>query len=427
MDSTEQPPSYCWTSSNSPAPLYSESPDSSERVLQTGSCVAGPSSVPTAQKFVYKSDSLEVRLHPPRWGSTLPAYGLSGTVEGVLTFRKSCSHVLEVSVSLRGILTTSASQHASIAVPGVSKVALLNKKSILFSAPAGSTALMSGEHPFSLQFPHYIDRRMEELPPSYTVYQPGVSTEIAYQLRVDVVRKGLRRHEKLTVPILYLPKSRPQQPPLEHIPWSSRVDGANDERVCSISLSPSWPSRCDANSQRTEDLPTVSLTMPKSKCFASGDTIPLSLKIQSPQSPALAKLLSYNAHLSLVKRQKTWISLGRQVSVREHLLSRADVYLADDSQEGTAYLRMELQAGEAGRECSWRVEGFVVVEHVICLVILPPEHVRNLPTYRCEVPVTLTTDQYGSLQSELLALSGVPFPALGLSDPARHLRAHSSV
>ncbi len=73
-------------------------------------------------------------------------------------------------------------------------------------------------------------------------------------------------------------------------------------------------------------------------------------------------MLSHNAHLSIVKRQKTWISLGAQISIRESLLSRADVYLADESQEGTAYLRLEVQAGEAGRECSWRIKDCVAVE-----------------------------------------------------------------
>ncbi|KAI0646901.1 hypothetical protein C8Q79DRAFT_593917 [Trametes meyenii] len=425
MVSTELPPAYCSTSSNSPTPLYSECPSASERVLQTGhcQCLVGSSSSDQT-KFVYKSDHFEVRLHPPRWGSRLPAYGLAGTVEGVLIFPKACAHVQELSVSLQGTITTSASQHASIAVPGIHKVNVLRKKVPLSVAEAGGIAPVSGEYSFALQFPHYIDGGTEPLPPSYTVYQPGVSTEVTYQFRVDVVRKGLRRHEKLTIPLLYLPKSRPVMAPLEDLPWSARVEGANDEQICSIPLTPTWPVRCDAsNTQQLEDLPVITLTMPTSKCFASGDTIPLSLKIECPRSPALAKLLSYNAHLSLLKRQKAWVSLGRQVSVREHLLSRADAYLADDSREGTAYLRLELQAGETGRECSWRVEGVVAVEHVIRLVIFPPEHVKNFPAYRCEVPVTLTTDQYGTLQSELTAMSGVPFPALGLSDPSRHLRA----
>lgn len=102
QESPDLPPAYCWMSSNSPAPLYSESPTATERVLQTGhcSCITPGSSAADAQKFVYKSDHLEVQLHPPRWGSPLPAYGLGGTVDGVLTFRKPCNHVQEVSVSV---------------------------------------------------------------------------------------------------------------------------------------------------------------------------------------------------------------------------------------------------------------------------------------------------------------------------------------
>lgn len=107
------------------------------------------------------------------------------------------------------------------------------------------------------------------------------------------------------------------------------------------------------------------------KCFASGDTIAILLKIESPRSPALVKLLSHNAHLSLVKRQKTWISLGAQISIREQCLSRAELYLADDSQEGVAYLRLEVQAGEPGRETSWRVEDSVAVEVCCTASVLP--------------------------------------------------------
>lgn len=115
--------------------------------------------------------------------------------------------------------------------------------------------------------------------------------------------------------------------------------------------------------------------MSTTRCFASGETIAMLLKIECPRAPALAKLLSHNAHLSLVKRQKTWISLGAQISIREQLLSRADLYLADESQEGVAYLRLEVQAGEAGRECSWRIKDAVAVEvryrHCQWALILP--------------------------------------------------------
>ena len=47
---------------------------------------------------------------------------------------------------------------------------------------------------------------------------------------------------------------------------------------------------------------------------------------------------------------------------------------------------------------------------------------KDFPAYQHEVPVTLTTDQYGTEQSEMLAMGGVPFPALGLNDVHRYLR-----
>ena len=56
-------------------------------------------------------------------------------------------------------------------------------------------------------------------------------------------------------------------------------------------------------------------------------------------------------------------------------------------------------------------------------MILPPDHLKDFPVFKHEVPVTLTTDQYGTLQNEMLALGGVPFPALGLNDVHRYLRA----
>ena len=96
------PPSYALESLAGVAPLYTERPTTAERVLQTEHHPTGLA--PAAReglKHVYKSDHLEVRLHPPHWGLTLPAYGLGGTVDGLVTFRKQCTHVLEVSVSVR--------------------------------------------------------------------------------------------------------------------------------------------------------------------------------------------------------------------------------------------------------------------------------------------------------------------------------------
>ena len=73
---------------------------------------------------------------------------------------------------------------------------ILKKKQVVFAAPPKQSATLKGEFGFAIQFPTYIDGQRAPLPPSYTVYQPGISTEIHYSFRVDITRKGLRRHEK---------------------------------------------------------------------------------------------------------------------------------------------------------------------------------------------------------------------------------------
>lgn len=92
------PPSYGLSFPASPAPIYSERPSTTERVLQTEHHPTGLAPAAQGQKHLYKTDHLEVRLHPPHWGLALPAYGQDGTIEGVISFRKQCSYVVELSV-----------------------------------------------------------------------------------------------------------------------------------------------------------------------------------------------------------------------------------------------------------------------------------------------------------------------------------------
>ncbi|OBZ75655.1 hypothetical protein A0H81_04477 [Grifola frondosa] len=290
-------------------------------------------------------------------GCSSPTYGLDAMISGVVKFRKACNYVVEMTLTLRGAVNTSASQHATVAIPGINKTQLMQKKMTLFSASPCRSALAQGEFPFNIQFP------------------PGISADVTYSLQVDIVRKGLRRHEMVNVPLLYLPKSRPYTPPLCNIPLLHPGSSRN-ERVKIIDLSASWPARSDTCSASQADLPLISLALPSPACFASGDTIPLSICILCPYSPALAELLTYNIGLFLIRRKKTWVSAGRQVAVSEQMVSRAAVFLVDGSQEGTAHLRLELRAGEHGRECSWQVDKTVAVEHAIRVVVRPQSTLR---------------------------------------------------
>jgi hypothetical protein len=95
------------------------------------------------------------------------------------------------------------------------------------------------EHKFNTSFPASIhtESGTAKLPPSASIHLLNVHCDVAYTIRIDMVRKGLRRHEsygisslmyysnsqiqdRKVIPILYLPKSTPLQYPLSGIPRS---------------------------------------------------------------------------------------------------------------------------------------------------------------------------------------------------------------
>jgi len=55
-----------------------------------------------------------------------------------------------------------------------------------------------GEHPFSFAFPAEtnVNGIISPLPPSFVAYHPGTSNNISYVIKIDMVRKGLRRRER---------------------------------------------------------------------------------------------------------------------------------------------------------------------------------------------------------------------------------------
>lgn len=59
------------------------------------------------------------------------------------------------------------------------------------TAPEESTSFL-----FSFQLPTYAQETSIRLPHSYAASHTGLSAEVTYELRVDLFRKGLRRHER---------------------------------------------------------------------------------------------------------------------------------------------------------------------------------------------------------------------------------------
>jgi hypothetical protein len=52
------------------------------------------------------------------------------------------------------------------------------------------------DFPFSFQLPTMVQGTETRLPHSYAAVHIGLSAHVTYSLRVDLFRKGLRRHER---------------------------------------------------------------------------------------------------------------------------------------------------------------------------------------------------------------------------------------
>ena len=155
---------------------------------------------------------------------------------------------------------------------------------------------------------------------------------------------------------------------------------ARPENVGSAALLPVFSESGEPQQLKADDLPDVhvshsggsteiqpvtlapmQLFLPIPRCYTSGDTIPLAIGISCLSSPALAKLYVTSVSMQLVKRRKIWVSAGRQISVRETLLSTAVSSGRIECGQGEEYLTFSLEAGAAGRESSWSVDGAVDV------------------------------------------------------------------
>jgi len=213
--------------------------------------------------------------------------------------------------------------------------------------------------------------------------------------------------------LLYLPKTWPSEPPY--------VGNIMDETslvgyLKTAQMTPIWsPNACRVSI--ANKAPSVQLSLPECVTVSSGSHIPLKLTIACPQSPALTELLRHNVEVKFMRRIRAWVKGSRLVSNREIAVSDGILVETKTSQEGVAILRYDLMAGQSEREQSWSVEGAIEVAHFIRVSIRPDSSTSAfLPTYQYDERIQVSTDPWGTRDSELLQLGGTTAPALGLSN-----------
>lgn len=155
---------------------------------------------------------MKIDIGPRKWGQ-VPAFGLQSTVQGtvILSGTQKNAEAVTVTVNiiqrryllislsdtclqLEGRITSTTSH---LGQPSGQKMLQILSKVITLYSPACSSA-WGVPIPFSFEFPLNFMHigRPTRLPPSFTTYQPGASSEVTYCLKFDMARKGFRRHEE---------------------------------------------------------------------------------------------------------------------------------------------------------------------------------------------------------------------------------------
>ncbi|KAI0060879.1 hypothetical protein BV25DRAFT_1827440 [Artomyces pyxidatus] len=407
------------------SPLYSPEAAATERVLQTSADAHPPSpfhplhhqtSAPSsAQTFVYRNNFFETDLGPNVWGLRQPAYGHNAIVHGSVKLAQKCTHVFRLEATLLGVAKVTASTRGMIT--DVLERPLVSSQVTLFtSCPSSGYCPTDHTFTFTIPFPSFVNGETSPLPPSYMTWSPGLSCEILYSLRIDVSRKGLRRHENTTIPVLYLPKTWPSLPSSPSEPFKN------------IALPPIWPADACPRFKARAVVPSVQLILPATPIHPSGALLPVTLTFTCPAAPALVRLLAQSASIALVKRTIAHTKEGALVAGRETPLAKGTPTGEDSAREGVARAHYALALGAPGKEQSWRVHDALEVAYFVRVTLRTGGSATNyVPSYSHDECVYVATEPGGTREREELQLGGTSAPAIGMSHPRLELRPTHSM
>ncbi|TFK42767.1 hypothetical protein BDQ12DRAFT_719611 [Crucibulum laeve] len=356
----DTPPTYNLDETQ-PLPAYSSNCGSTECVLQMEAPrVTG---CPGCD-WIYETKHMKINLGSRIWGLHAPTYGLNGKVEGELHFSGDKERVESITATLEGRLRTTLAQRGSSS--GDQTIPLVTQSITLFDTTMSESFEWDQALQFSIPIPDEVEicGSLASTPPSYFAYHQHVSCEISYFIKFNMIRKGhaLKKNEMKSICILYLPKTRPVEPPITTIPRPSRLEEDVSsflhmfERVKTITLTPFHPLTCKSKTALDGFRKSVYLSLPTPLCFSSGNSIPFTLSLVFPDDPVLAQLLARNMRIQLLKRILVWRKGGSEPVHRDTLAASATLRYGREYKEGVNLLRGDMRAGDMGRESSWRIE-----------------------------------------------------------------------
>ncbi|KAG8681111.1 hypothetical protein FRC09_017753, partial [Ceratobasidium sp. 395] len=338
---------------------------------------------------------------------------------------------------LIGEINTIVSEQA-VPSQGASKRFLKQKVTLWESSSSNGNAQQSS-HTFAISFPNESSNpNTMSLPPSCRFVTSASSARIQYRVQVDLFRKGLRRHKRFEVEVLYLPKSF--APALQVRPM--QIDPKSSEQWTRHVLMPAQlSSRASTSRHESPREMVVELFLPSQDTISASSVLPYTMRIHSASSATSGA--SHNpASLALVEVS---IQLVKSTIVIVHgLRKRKDVILAtgttssdyqgtttDEGEpvsssspmDGVRVVNGSLEVGgRIGSELSWEFPDFVEVKYCLIVSAKPPSNVRALegafPTFQTTIDIVMKTH---TRQEELYSDEDVDTdPSIGLFDAALH-------
>ncbi|KAH9997521.1 hypothetical protein BJV77DRAFT_1156858 [Russula vinacea] len=362
---------------------------------------------PISSSFLYPSSHVTVSLGRRMWGLKQPVYGFNGIVHGFVQLSKECTHVVRVEVSLVGRLKVTASDRGLVSEHVNRR--LVTSEVVLSCPPHDGFTPTEESFSFSIPFPSQVTDGTSPLPPSCAWVFSTFSTEVEYSVRVNVHRKGLRRHELRTIPVLYLPKTWPSH----SVPRRDAIFGLlpSSTQYKTVSLQPVWPHHvpprpwllCRQLSCSTRPTSHTPQANPFTKAYYPEQGVSRSgttphTRVGSP----IGKV-----HHSAVPRWSgCW---GREV-----VLSKGNITQTDTTEEGFAISYFDLTLGESGKEQSWSVEDDVKMTYLIRVsVSCPDSSINYLPRYNHASRIGVATEP-APREHGLLGFGGFSDPAIGI-------------
>lgn len=188
----EVPPSY----GSDSLPDYSSNAYHIERSVTSTVALSRTSQPQAAEEYQYTHGHLIVNLGPKRSRMFRPIYGWNAVVEGYVQIKKKPRNVQSIVATVEGQMTTGVTERGFLL--DHNRAFVLQSSQTLFEASSGERAPTGGErYAFSFALPSYVTGGTDPLPPSFSALHMGLTVDVSYFIKVEMIRKGrLRQNER---------------------------------------------------------------------------------------------------------------------------------------------------------------------------------------------------------------------------------------